>query len=250
MHSNNFWGGGDFLPRSNGQILILLEVGRDCGHPYFQVISGCPLYPWHPPSLMEQCSAASSRDSRKTQQWDFLAQAQAGTAADWKELSSLGEMRERELNLTTKLAGIITGMRNYRTGSERTGFRFFPSRWPGVCSSGKSCWLLAFHLMFWFQILQLGFSGGLFLCITLFCNHWDVFWGRGKKSQRFWCLHILHEESMEWRRKLLKLADCLSHVKALLYGCSRDKITPFIPQEPGITLPGWGWQTAGFSLLD
>lgn len=29
------------------------------------------------------------------------------------------------MNLTTKLAGIIVGMRNYRTGSERTGFRFY-----------------------------------------------------------------------------------------------------------------------------
>lgn len=180
MHSNNFWGGEDFLPRSNGKILILLEVGRDCGHPYFQVISGYPLYLWHPASLMEQCSAASSRDSRKTQQWDFLAQAQAGTAADWEELSSSGEMGERELNLTTELAGIITGMRNYRIGVERTGFRFFPFRWTGVCSSGKSCWLLAFHSMFWFQILHLGFFGGCFCVSHSFVITWMFSEGEGR----------------------------------------------------------------------
>lgn len=38
----------EILPRSNGKIPILLEVGRDCGHPHFQVISGCPVTPTLP----------------------------------------------------------------------------------------------------------------------------------------------------------------------------------------------------------
>lgn len=127
MHSDNFWGGGGFCQDQMAKYpshwkwggIVDTFVSR-----LSQAVSRtCDIQlPWWSHALLLPAGIQGTLSSGTS-----LAQAQAGIAVEWKELSALGEMRERWLNLTTKLAGIILGMRNHRIGSERTDQIFFPS---------------------------------------------------------------------------------------------------------------------------
>lgn len=61
---------------------MLLELGRDCGHPHFQVLSSCSLYfDIHLPCWSSALLLPAGIQG-KLSSGTFLAQAQAGIAAD------------------------------------------------------------------------------------------------------------------------------------------------------------------------
>lgn len=106
QHNNSFQDGQDFSPRRNDKRSILLEVGRDGGHPVLleSYLRVSIILSYFHLALRNNVLLilVGIQAKHNSLAWVLLAQAQAGIIANWKYLSSSGERRGGKFYLTEK----------------------------------------------------------------------------------------------------------------------------------------------------